>query len=808
MGVTASKTVVVDELFLVSECQASMQLKKASLRIDYLQHQPLDQAIYKKGIFLDIDFILNLLQDKRAALQALQKDQTSKTLRKILQEAKQAALIREKKIFSTPAAGYVFLTAEAVHELIKNGYRFFRGVIISGDCDLSDIPSLQKIDFGNAIFGGVLNLTGCNISNANFQGAVFRKEVISTQTDIRGANFKDAEFEADWKVDEKTIRDTRTRKLGFLGNRYQTNIETRAKSLTFLINQYPITLVFQDNEKLKIDKIFINNISCDVEKWWSFFVIQYQEICHADFFRRFRGNFLDRLSSRLLAPAEKIHLALIHAHREPGNRTYRALVKTLAKIKPDTQAVSPISFEGSQLVASPKTETKKENHIGWKQKSLSTLFKASFVEKSVASPVKKIEPAPPQKITVVERQYYLAELIKQKKWAEAKKETKILFEENPTIKLIDTPFFMAITSLKKEYAEKVCKIYDEMVYDSKESLMTLFSVQHDHIMENLREISDLSGGEFLTHAHNFLCFGTLVKNGLEITVALEEMIYCNLVDKPFSEIHLKRVFSLTHYASLVWVGSASQKNALIEKMQSKIIMSDSTKAMRLTVLSGLVQKIPLCEDFRQKPYEMTEGDLRALSCSVFLFNEAFSRIKQAFYAVWSYLPIQAAIKKQGNYFIFDKLSVAYTKIKNKSDIIAFEKAAELYQLVNQLEEKMTTFSFSFQDNSNAALLDLLEDKNLRDVRSLLGYDEMINGFMRLESKLREIHLALRHEKAGLYRQENPFGQYISNAHPQSPGALEKLLTEREQWEKVVSKHILFYEKRQSKQDERPALHLS
>ena len=148
-------------------------------RVSDLIKRDFKGTVFNSGIESP-DFVLNLVKDKKAAIVKLAKDTTHRSLQGILKEAKKSTeKLAEAGIEKTNMTGYPALSAQTLIEKINAGHRFFRGVFIQGDLDLSQLKNknISRIDFGNAVFGGKINFSGCRLEHANFQGAEFTQAV-------------------------------------------------------------------------------------------------------------------------------------------------------------------------------------------------------------------------------------------------------------------------------------------------------------------------------------------------------------------------------------------------------------------------------------------------------------------------------------------------------------------------------------------------------------------------------------------------------------------------------------------------------
>lgn len=336
-------------------------------------------AYFKDGIAVP-DFVLNLLENKRLAIQKLEKDKTHHALQVILKEAKKSAKKLEKmRITKIAMGGHTQLMAHDVIKLIRQGHRFFRGVIIQGDLDLSQLKNknLSGIDFGNTIFGGKVIATGCQLVGANFQGAQFYHSVELDSADIQGARFQNTQFDDDLHANEKTKR----QKSGW--NHSHLNKITYQFGMDQQKNKVKITIHFE-NETQHLESIVAYGIEHDAKTLYQLFIQEYKNIRDKEFFLwRMRGDIVERLEKTTLTDAKKIHFLLRHAQQDPGSRTYHALQKIITLLKPvantrnnlllrststlsDISTVSPIpnrfpdtqpaSADHIDIVAPPETE--------------------------------------------------------------------------------------------------------------------------------------------------------------------------------------------------------------------------------------------------------------------------------------------------------------------------------------------------------------------------------------------------------------------------------------------------------------------
>jgi len=203
-----------------------------------------DQAEFKKGVKLPPNIAILLLE---ADLVTLEKDVTPKTLRKILEKARNNYFLRKEQLDSvteekiaipaarpstdtraadqlpsavaapadsgaaaaaasgpTPSVSQTLfqtdhdatksplrISAKKFEQLIKNKQKFLPGITVSGDVILKN-HDLWDFNLAHVKFLEKVTFKDCTINNVNFNGAQFNGGIELNNTEIKNSNFKGA----------------------------------------------------------------------------------------------------------------------------------------------------------------------------------------------------------------------------------------------------------------------------------------------------------------------------------------------------------------------------------------------------------------------------------------------------------------------------------------------------------------------------------------------------------------------------------------------------------------------------------------
>lgn len=313
--------------------------------------------LHKKQSFSHLELsaaFSGLLQDRKSVESVLYKKDKQATLRSLVEEAEKSQQQLKKNGFDVDQT----ITAEKFIAAIQDKKRYFRGLTVTGDVDLSTLSNkeLKKLDIGNVTFTGVVNFTYCAVNGMNAQGAVFEKDALFHDADVCEANFKGATFQGQFSVDQKTLLAKYYRSTGIMRNRYETDSDTTLSKATYVLNHtkknnpYVITFTYGNANsisKSKLEKVLLLDRELAPEavpELYKLFKAEYAAIVKNDSFRFARGSMVKRLE-KVTRSIAQLKAVAMHAQREPGGRTDRAFQAAIEKFTKQLEAADAAALQ-------------------------------------------------------------------------------------------------------------------------------------------------------------------------------------------------------------------------------------------------------------------------------------------------------------------------------------------------------------------------------------------------------------------------------------------------------------------------------
>ncbi|HLD84436.1 MAG TPA: hypothetical protein VI844_01545, partial [Coxiellaceae bacterium] len=501
----------------------------------------------------------------------------------------------------------------------------------------------------------------------------------------------------------------------------------------------------------------------------------------------------------------------VYAQKHDVNYPCFAELYKLTEILPEFSAVLMRARGAPSGLFSPA-----ENYHQWCQKKwammpLTELVRAGCVDAALADAVAEkmkahVALVEPER-TCVEKQYYLAELIKlgaktgkfdiavyeasaiKMMWPEVAFENDQHRIFSDVVKFLETKLVTEIdkTFVVADDVRDVRQTFDAKHKYTEAALQQIFSaLLPQPIAPNAALPSQLG----MLHS-KFFSLSEPILGGMEVTQALKIMALNLLENQPINAIAVKLLFSRVGF-SYVWVGGEGDCKTWCSLLRAEMVTQDERAplcAQLITILGKATHSLALVDS--TQPQLFLESDCMALFNVILKPNDVIQDMENALRAIWEYPPIQKAIKKNPNGTLtFLSSPVAQHLIDDpKTNLVKkYGPAKALYTLLQDVIQNIVRFQDTFKNIEydqregctrtlsqiqTTAGLDVMENQNNCDAKKLMAYASIEAGFDQLVAKLKEIRDGLGAEK------NKTFGALIQ-------GALEAMEAARTAWDTRVA----------------------